>query len=208
MNQSRTVHRMRATRAVKPKQRYHTQMEIILASRSPRRLILLQSAGLAVEVRPSHIDETPFPGEPVNAMVKRLSREKAIACNAPDGRPVIAADTLVSIGRHVLGQPHDLRHAKTMLQLLSGAEHQVITGVCVRLNDRLVQQHVVTRVRFRTVSEDAIDTYLAHNDVLDKAGAYAVQGGAASFIESIDGPLDNVIGLPVRITLKMLSEIR
>jgi len=202
------VHRMRATRAVKAKQRYHTQMEIILASRSPRRLTLLQSAGLAVEVKPSHIDETPFPGEPVNAMVKRLSREKAIACNAPAGIPVIAADTLVAIDRHVLGQPRDLRHAKTMLQLLSGAEHQVITGVCVRLNDRFVQQHVVTRVRFRSVCEDEIDTYLAYNDVLDKAGAYAVQAGAASFIESIAGPLDNVIGLPVRVTLQMLSKIR
>ncbi len=207
MNQSR-VHRMRATRAVKAKQRYHTQMEIILASRSPRRLTLLQSAGLAVEVQPSHIDETPFPGEPVNAMVKRLSREKAIACNAPAGMPVVAADTLVAIGKHVLGQPRDLRHAKTMLKQLSGAEHQVITGVCVRLNDRLMQQHVATHVRFRTVSTDEIETYLAHNDVLDKAGGYAVQGGAASFIESITGPLDNVIGLPVRTTLDMLAELR
>ncbi|MDQ6981902.1 MAG: Maf family protein [Mariprofundus sp.] len=208
MNQSRAEHRMHAIRAVKPKQRYHTQMEIILASRSPRRLTLLQSAGLAVEVRPSHIDETPFPGESVHAIVKRLSREKATACNAPVDRPVIAADTLVTIGNHVLGQPRDLKQAKTMLQQLSGAEHQVITGVCVYLNDRLLQQHVVTCVRFRTVSSDEIDTYLAHNDVLDKAGAYAVQGGAASFIESIDGPLDNVIGLPVRVSLQMLSEIR
>jgi len=199
---------MRATRAVKANRRYHAQMEIILASRSPRRLTLLQSAGLAVEVQPSHIDESPFPDESVNAMVKRLSREKAIACNAPTGRPVIAADTLVAIGKHVLGQPRDLKQAKTMLQQLSGTDHQVITGVCVRLNGQILQQHVATRVRFRTVSADEIDVYLAHNDVLDKAGAYAVQGGAASFIESIDGPLDNVIGLPVRTTLDMLAELQ
>jgi len=199
---------MRVLRAVKAKQRYHTQMEIILASRSPRRLILLQSAGLAVEVQPSHIDESPYPGESVTAMVQRLSRSKALACSASSDTPVIAADTLVATEKQVLGQPRDPGHAKTMLQQLSGIEHQVITGICVRLDDRIAQQHVVTRVRFRAISENEIDTYLAHNDVLDKAGAYAVQGGAASFIESIDGPLDNVIGLPVRTTLQLLSEIR
>ncbi|MFQ5344435.1 MAG: Maf family protein [Mariprofundus sp.] len=207
MNQSRAVHRMRADRAVKANRRYHSEMEIILGSRSPRRLTLLQSAGLAVEVRPSHIDETPFPDESVHTMVKRLSREKALACHAPAGSPIIAADTLVAIGKHVLGQPRDLKHAKNMLQQLSGSEHQVITGICVRLGERLEQQHVETRVRFRDIAENEIDIYLAHNDVLDKAGSYAVQGGAASFIESIDGPLDNVIGLPVRTTLSMLSEI-
>ncbi len=187
-------------------------MEIILASRSPRRLTLLQSAGLAVEVRPSHIDETPLPAESVTDLVTRLSRNKALACDAPAhipaaSVPIIAADTLVAIGSHVLGQPRDLAQAKTMLQQLSGQAHQVITGVCVRLDSQLVQQHVVTRVRFRALSEAEIDTYLAHNDVLDKAGAYAVQAGAASFIESIAGPLDNVIGLPVQITLKMISDV-
>jgi septum formation protein len=187
------------------------RMEIILASRSPRRLTLLQSAGLAVEVRPSHIDETPLPGESVTDLVSRLSRNKALACEVsttiPASVPIIAADTLVAIGSHVLGQPRDLTHAKTMLQQLSGQAHQVITGVCVRLGDQLVQQNVVTRVRFRALSHAEIDTYLAHNDVLDKAGAYAVQAGAASFIESIQGPLDNVIGLPVQITLKMISDV-
>jgi len=202
------VHRMRVLRAVKAKQRYHTQMEIILASRSPRRLTLLQSAGLAVEVQPSHIDESPCPGESVTTMVQRLSRSKALACSTSNNTPVIAADTLVATEKQVLGQPCDQAQAKTMLQQLSGIEHQVITGICVRLDDRIAQQHVVTRVRFRAISDNEIDTYLAHNDVLDKAGAYAVQGGAASFIESIDGPLDNVIGLPVRTTLQLLSEIR
>jgi len=182
-------------------------MEIILASRSPRRLALLQSAGLAVEVRPSHIDETPLADESVTDMVSRLSRDKALACVAPAGVPLIAADTLVAIGSHVLGQPCDLARAKSMLQQLSGQAHEVITGVCVRLDDQFVQQQVITRVRFRALDDNEIDTYLAHNDVLDKSGAYAVQAGAASFIESIDGPLDNVIGLPVQITLKMISDV-
>jgi len=183
-------------------------MKIILASRSPRRLTLLQSAGLTVEVRPSHIDETPLPDESVTDMVARLSQDKALACNVPVDTPVIAADTLVAIGGYVLGQPRDLAHAKTMLQQLSGQEHRVITGVCVCFGEQHAQQNIETRVRFRTLTDAEIDTYLAHNDVLDKAGAYAVQAGAASFIESIDGPLDNVIGLPVHITLKLLSDIQ
>jgi len=187
-------------------------MKVILASRSPRRLTLLKSAGFIVEVRPTHIDETPLPEESVTGMVARLSRSKALACDAATGvltdTPIIAADTLVAIGNHVLGQPRDAAHAKTMLRQLSGHEHLVITGVCVRLGDRLAQQHVVTRVRFRALTDNEIDTYLAHNDVLDKAGAYAVQAGAASFIESIQGPLDNVIGLPVRCTLNLLRECK
>jgi len=190
-------------------QTHHTSgMEIILASRSPRCLTLLRAAGLTVEVRPSHIDETPLPEESVNDMVERLSHNKAMACNAPPDVPVIAADTLVATGPHVLGQPSDMAHAKTMLQQLSGHEHRVITGVCVRLGEQVEQHQVITKVRFRALSTNEIDTYLAHNDVLDKAGAYAIQGGASSFIIAIDGPLDNVIGLPVHTTLKLLSECK
>ncbi len=183
-------------------------MEIILASRSPRRRLLLQSAGLAIEVCPSHIDESPLPGESVQQMVERLCQAKAMACDAPMDVPVIAADTLVCIHGQALGQPTDLQHAKTMLMQLSGQEHEVFTGVCVRFNQHMVFQQVRTGVRFRALDESEIDTYLSHNDVLDKAGAYAIQAGAASFIEAIDGPLDNVIGLPVRTTLHMIAEIK
>jgi len=198
---------MRAMRAVKPEPRYASEMQIILASRSPRRRTLLQSAGLSVDVRPSHIDETPLANESISAMVDRLSRDKALACDAPANIPVIAADTLVAIGAHILGQPRDLAHAKTMLQQLSGHEHQVITGVCVRMGDKLIQQQITTRVHFRPLTEAEIDTYLAHNEVLDKAGSYAIQSGAASFITAIDGGLDNVIGLPVRTTLDMIATL-
>jgi len=183
-------------------------MEIILASRSPRRLLLLQSAGLAVEIRPSHIDETALPGESVQQMVERLCQAKAMACDAAPDIAVIAADTLVCIHGQALGQPIDLPHAKTMLQQLSGQEHEVFTGVCVRFNHHMIFQQVRTGVRFRALDEAEIDTYLIHNDILDKAGAYAIQAGAASFIESIDGPLDNVIGLPVRTTMNMIAEIK
>jgi len=199
---------MRTRRAVKRSQRYHIGMKVILASRSPRRLALLQSAGMAVEVRPTDIDETPMPGEAVEAMVERLSCAKAAACSAPGNVPVIAADTLVSIDGRPLGQPKDLIEARAMLKQLSGHTHAVLTSVCVRYGRNQACQTVTTHVRFRHLSSHEIDIYLIHNDILDKAGAYAVQAGAASFIEAIDGPLDNVIGLPVRATLNMINHLK
>jgi len=182
-------------------------MKIILASRSPRRLHLLQSAGLRVGVCPSHIDESPLSNESTAQMVQRLCQAKAMACDNTNNIPIIAADTLVCIHDQALGQPEDLAHAKTMLQQLSGQKHEVFTGVCVRLNQHTTFELVCTTVHFRPLTEAEIDTYLLHNDILDKAGAYAIQAGAASFITCIDGPLDNVIGLPVRTTLHMIEKI-
>ena len=182
-------------------------MNVILASQSPRRLTLLQSAGLNVDVRPAHIDETPLTGESVESLVLRLSRAKAETCNTSADVPIIAADTLVSIHGLALGQPVDLQHARQMLLQLSGHKHHVLTAVCVRLGQEIACETVITRVVFRHLSEKEIDTYLAFNKVLDKAGGYAVQGGAASFIEAIDGPLDNVIGLPVYTTLNMIEHL-
>ncbi len=182
-------------------------MDVILASRSPRRLSLLQNAGLSVEVRPSHIDETPLAGEAVETMVARLSLAKAEACNITANIPIIAADTLVSICGQILGQPENMQQAKHMLQQLSGHKHHVLTAVCVRFGAQSTCETVTTSVVFRSLTEREIDTYLSFNEVLDKAGAYAVQGGAASFIESINGPLDNVIGLPVRTTLNMIEHL-
>lgn len=181
-------------------------MEVILASRSPRRLQLLQAAGLAVEVMPSHVDETAFPDESVEEMTLRLCQDKAMACPVMD-RPVIAADTLVSLHGEPLGQPHNMDHAREMIRRLSGESHAVFTAVCVRLGERKRLQMVRTDVHFRALADLEIEIYLNHNDVLDKAGAYAIQAGAASFIRGIEGPLDNVIGLPVAQTLTMLGEL-
>jgi septum formation protein len=183
-------------------------MEVILASRSPRRLDLLQSAGLDVDVRPSHIDETPLPDEGVEAMVMRLSRAKAEACVGAGAVPVIAADTLVAVDGLIMGQAADLQQARQMLLRLSGREHEVITGVCVRLGDSFACGLVRTSIRFRALGAPEVDAYLAHNDVLDKSGSYAVQGPAASFIDGVNGPLDNVIGLPVQTTLKLIEQAR
>ncbi|MDQ6992644.1 MAG: Maf family protein [Mariprofundus sp.] len=182
-------------------------MKVILASQSPRRLALLQSAGMTVEAQPQHIDEAAMPGETVSKTVSRLSRNKAQACIADDDIPIIAADTLVNIRCKAFGQPVDLVEAKQMLEQLSGQTHQVLTGIAVRLGGMIICKQVATRVTFRDLTSSEIDIYLEHNDVLDKAGAYAIQGGAASFIESIAGPLDNVIGLPISTTVQMIEEL-
>ncbi|MCF7821771.1 MAG: Maf family protein [Mariprofundaceae bacterium] len=182
-------------------------MEVVLASKSHRRLQLLQAAGFAVEVRPSHIDETPLAGESVDKMVQRLCHLKAEACPVDDS-PVIAADTLVAIDGKVLGQPADMSEAKAMLQQLSGREHQVFTAVCVRLGQHVLHGMAETRVQFRHIDAHELDVYLQHNEVLDKAGAYAIQAGAASFIEAVDGPMDNVIGLPLALTRELLMKLQ
>ena len=159
-----------------------------------------------MEVMPSHIDESPLPHESVPDMVMRLCQEKARACPVTE-RPVIAADTLVSLHGQPLGQPENLIHAKQMLQQLSGQRQSVWTAVCVRLGEQLLTESVTTHVQFRDISDAEIDVYLAHNDVLDKAGAYAIQAGAASFITQVEGFLDNVMGLPVQQTLRMLRTL-
>lgn len=181
-------------------------MEIVLASKSPRRRQLLQAAGLAVEILPSHVDETVLAGESVEDTVQRLAQLKAGACDEMQ-RPVIAADTLVCLDGRPLGQPSDLDEAGAMIRQLAGRRHSVYTGVCVRRGGLTATALVRTDVHFRAIDAAEIDNYLAHNEVLDKAGAYAVQAGASSFITAIDGPLDNVIGLPVRQTLDLLARI-
>jgi len=181
-------------------------MEVILASKSPRRLQLLQAAGFAVEVMPSHVDESSLEGESVHKQVVRLCRMKAEACPVND-RPVIAADTLVALDGEALGQPESEKEAAMMIRRLSGRTHQVFTAVCVRLGEEVIGGSMSTEVRFREITEDEIDVYLKHNEVLDKAGAYAVQAGASGFVVAIDGPMDNVIGLPVELTKELLLKI-
>ena len=184
-------------------------MNIILASQSPRRLFLLEAAGLHVDVRPSDIDETPLPDETALASTQRLCQEKASACLVMDKAvPIIAADTLVAIGDEALGQPKDLTEAKTMIQKLSGQQHQVHTTVCVRLDGVYQSETVTTTVSFREITDEEIDIYVQHNHILDKAGAYAIQGGASGFITGIEGALDNVIGLPVATTLALIDAVK
>jgi len=181
-------------------------MNIVLASQSPRRLALLQAAGITPEVLPVHIDEHVRKGESALAASIRLCREKSLACPIIQ-RPIITADTLVALHDHTFGQPDNAAHAAEMLHHLSGQMHQVITAVCVRFNEHIQISEVITSVQFRPLSNKDIHTYLQHNDIMDKAGAYAIQSGASSFITRISGPLDNVIGLPVHQTLMMLESL-
>ena len=182
---------------------------IILASASPRRQELLASAGITLSVVPGDIDETPFPNEEPVSHVVRLAEEKASeASTRADGRFFIGADTIVLIDGEILGKPCDEAEAALMLRKLSGRMHQVITGFAVidHESGRIIRRTVSTEVYFRPVSAAEIAAYVATGCPLDKAGAYAIQGGAASMVEKINGSYTNVVGLPLCEVVEVLRE--
>lgn len=183
-----------------------TTQKIILASGSPRRAELLRDAGLAFEVRVPEIDEAPRPGEAPDAFVMRTAREKAESM--PHGPSVIlAADTAVVDGARILGKPADPEEAANMLRALSGRTHQVMTGVCLRFPDRTDCFHIETRVTFRALSEKEIRDYVSTGEPMDKAGAYAIQGGAAKMVRRVEGSYSNVVGLPLCEVIEKLEAL-
>ena len=173
-----------------------TTQKLILASGSPRRSELLQQAGLEFEIIVPDIDESPLPGEAPDAFVCRTAREKAESISA-DGAVILAADTAVVDGDRILGKPTDAQDAAAMLRSLSGRTHEVMTGVCIRFPDRTECFHIETRVTFRPLSEEEIIDYVSTEEPMDKAGAYAIQGGAAKMVRRIEGSYSNVVGLPL-----------
>ena len=177
----------------------------ILASGSPRRLELLGELGFEPTVRPVDIDESPGVGEAPADYVARLAREKAQAQALP-GEIVLGADTIVALDRSLLGKPRDDADARRMLRELSGRAHQVLTGVAVCVPDRnlLEVEAVTTEVFFGQLSPDLIDWYVSTGEPADKAGAYAIQGRAAIFIERIEGNYSNVVGLPLPTATRLL----
>lgn len=177
---------------------------LILASASPRRRELLAAAGLRFETFIPDIDESPLPGEDPRSHAERLAREKAAAAAESNGI-TIASDTVVLQDGIILGKPADAAHAREMLHRLSGCGHEVITGVCVRDASRSEVFSVVTRVEFRTLNDEEIDDYIATGEPMDKAGAYAIQGGAAHMVRRIDGSYTNVVGLPMCELIEVLS---
>lgn len=182
---------------------------IVLASRSPRRRELLLAAGVRIlEVTEAQTEESHDASCGVAALVLANARAKAgeISARHPDS-VVLAADTLVWHRGHPLGKPRDSEDAQGILQRLSGQVHEVVTGVhLVRATTgQQIEFHEVTRVRFRPLDEKTIRTYLAKVDVLDKAGAYALQKHGELLIESVEGSRSNVIGLPVARTLAALQ---
>jgi len=181
---------------------------LILASSSPRRRELLIQAGIAFTVQPSDIDESHRPGESPIAFTQRLAREKAEAIFAKHPQAtVLGADTIVVCNEEILGKPADAQDAARMLQMLSGRVHQVITGVALISPYGIQTQTDTTTVAMRKISEEEIKIYIATGEPMDKAGAYAIQGGAAPFITHIEGDYTNVVGLPVKLVQQMLSRL-
>lgn len=187
---------------------------LVLASASPRRQEILRNAGIAFAVHPTDIPETPKPGEEARTFAERMAREKALAVFQQ--RPhdtVLGADTVVVVEGQILGKPSDRTDAARMLRLLSGRSHIVITGVCLLGSEKQKPgtgfQHVqseTTLVTMEALSDADIRSYVATDEPMDKAGAYAIQGIASRWISRIEGDYFNVVGLPMALVWRMLNQ--
>lgn len=182
-----------------------SKLRLILGSGSPRRRELLEQIGVVPdEIRPADIDETPQKNELPRPYAARLASEKAMAIDADDATLVLTADTVVGVGRRILGKPVDVAEAAKFLMLLSGRRHRVITGVALKLGDKIWTREVETMVKFKRLSDAEISAYLRSNEWQGKAGGYAIQGIGGAFIPSINGSYTNVVGLPLSETANML----
>lgn len=181
-------------------------MNVILASQSPRRRELLGLFRIPFTVRAADIDETMDPALPAEQEVARVSRAKAMATPAKAEDVVIAADTIVVCNGKTLGKPKSKEQAVEMLTMLSGRDHQVMTGLTVRKGDTCRTVTEITHLHFRELSRREILDYVATGEPMDKAGAYGIQGGAALFVERLDGDYYNVMGLPVCRLWQVLAE--
>lgn len=184
-------------------------MEIVLASSSRRRLELLQNVGIRPRVVIPDIRETRRPHEEARPYILRISREKVhnVYRSAFRNTLVIGSDTVVIADGIVIGKPEDREHAARILGKLSGATHQVWTGVCLKLADRELTRVAETRVCFDPLSRDQIEFYLDRAEYLDKAGAYGIQGLASLFINRIEGCYFNVMGFPLNLFMNMLLQM-
>ncbi len=182
-------------------------MQLILASASPRRRELLGLFGIPFVIRTADIDETMDPSLAPGAEVARVSRLKALAVQREPEDVVIGADTIVVCQGRVLGKPRTAEEAVQMLTLLSGRDHQVMTGCTVLKGSAAETFTEVTDLHFRRLSEKEIARYVASGEPMDKAGAYGIQGGAALFCEKMSGDYYNVMGLPVCRLGQVLTKI-
>jgi len=183
--------------------------ELVLASESPRRLALLEQAGIApAHVVPAAIDESMRKDEPPRIHALRLAVEKARAAQARHGAPafILAADTVVACGRRILPKAESDDDVRLCLELLSGRRHQVLTAVALLTpDDRLRTRLALTRVSFLRLEAAAIRTYVESREGLGKAGGYAIQGRAEIFVKEINGSYSNVVGLPLALTVTLLK---
>ncbi len=184
---------------------------LVLASASPRRCDLLRAAGLRFVQRPSIVEERILPGESPETFVLRMAHEKADG-GRPEGRErclVMGCDTVVVAGSQILGKPRDRSEARTMLRSLMGRSHLVLSGVALLLLPEEAWSVGVseTRVTFHPIPGAALEAYLDTEEYRDKAGAYALQGAAALFVEKIEGSASNVIGLPLDLLPRLFQEL-
>ena len=182
-------------------------MEVILASQSPRRKELMGLYHIPFTIRAADIDETMDPTKPACEEVARVSRAKAEAVSRGDDDIVIAADTIVVCDGQVLGKPADEADAFRMLRLLSGRDHQVMTGMTVLHAGKATVCTEITDIHFRELTDREIRGYIATGEPMDKAGAYGIQGGAALFVQRLEGDYYNVMGLPVCRLGQILAQI-
>lgn len=187
--------------------------QIYLASASPRRQELLRQLGLGFEAMPSDLDEVPQPGERPVDYVQRVARDKAqhiarrIREQGLTPHPVLGADTEVVLDGEVLGKPRDRGHGLDMLRRLSGRTHEVLSGVCVVHGEREYPALSVSHVTFRPLTAAEIAAYWDTGEPAGKAGAYAIQGRAAAFIERLEGSYSGVMGLPLYELAGILREL-
>lgn len=183
--------------------------KIILASQSPRRKQLMELAEFEFDVLIADVDETNPPGMPGEEVPEFLAKKKADAvAHLVSDAIVIAADTVVLLDHHILGKPKDAAHAMEILQQLSGRIHKVVTGVCIRKNEREIAFSTTTEVHFRPLTDEQIEHYISHYKPFDKAGAYAIQEWIGVIgIEKINGDYYNVMGLPIGEVAIVLNTI-
>ena len=183
-------------------------LRVVLASASPRRHELLKLIGIPHEVIPANIDESVRGRESPRKHAERLSREKASAVVDRDSNVVaIGADTIVLIDKKILGKPANTVDAGSMLSLLSGREHTVVTAVAVARGKKIASGVEEVAVKFRKLSDDEIDAYIATGEPMDKAGAYGIQGFGATIVERIDGDFFAVMGLPLVRLVSLLADV-
>ena len=183
-------------------------MRILLASSSPRRAELLKAAGYAFDVAPADVDETPLPGELPEVYVARLAEAKEnVTVNTSSDCVVLGADTAVLVDGTIFGKPLDDANAAAMLRQLSGRSHEVLTGVSMRYGSQRVGTVDRTVVHVAFLRPEDIAWYVASGEPRGKAGGYAIQGLAARFIDRIEGSYSNVMGLPLSVVRRLLSDL-
>ena len=176
---------------------------LVLASASPRRSVLLEEAGIELVVQPAPVEEeTAERGDPHAVAVANASRKAA----AVAGDAVLGADTVVAVGDRLLGKPKDDVHARALLGALSGTTHRVVTGVALKTPAGIRTRSVETQVTMRTLTDEEIAAYVSSGEAMGKAGAYAIQETADQFVVRLEGPYDNVVGLPVAAVRELMGE--